>query len=166
MALSVNPFQIIEIFQRKKQMDQSQTADFLDEVAREAIDLANIWSKASSSIQHGTREERVELLELALQTGPAWRLRHFYNSITSTLGNQLPKQRRDTVIDIIAKVLIKRDATKAIYENFILQSSQSVFLDDRNQRAEFEDLSQSAEALQREAAALHVLAKAYRASGK
>jgi hypothetical protein len=168
MALSINPLEIFELIQKKKLAGREQTADYLDAIAAEAANLANIWNQVAARLLRGSWDNYNEMVQYvdSQQIAPRFRLEHFYREITSTLENSMSRARRETVISIISKLLFQRDVTRSIYDDFMSKVNQSVFLDNRNNTTVFVDLAQSTIALNREAAALFVLAKSYRASGK
>jgi len=94
----------------------------------------------------------------------------FYGWVSVALGDKLENHYRHTLVGDLASLLRCRDITLKRYREAMADlaryrdNQRLFFLDSDNANIDLKDLSESVSALQKEAAALHVLAKTIKAA--
>jgi len=172
MGLSLNPLDVFKIFQDKKSKNRELVADYLDSIAKEAANLALVWEEVARKVINGDwagdREtlSRIDKYQLAQNAPYYYRLSSFYEDISNALEGHISLEKRGNIIDHLGYLLMRRNITKDRYESMVSNLKQTWFIDDSNTIQDFSDLARSVEALHKEAAALDVLAKKFRVSGK
>jgi hypothetical protein len=164
MPLSITPTDVWRLFSDKKRRSKEDIAAWLDHVAADARQIATVWATVANEF------DRQDLTKWrVLPNGPAYcRLEQLYETASTVFAGRVPERFGDKFLDAIASVVMKRRDIVTLYR--ALSRSQSdiwpstTFVDDLSSEDQLKDLSSAIELLNREAAALEVLAGNFRAS--
>jgi len=169
MGLSINPLTLLDSFLKGRYRSRDQVADFLDEVAKEARVLAEVWDEAIKQLLSSTGEFKPDSKIRGVlwqydadNAGPFFRLREFYYQFSRTMEGKLDNESRSGIINHLGSLLYTRDITLLAFQKAVKDVDGSFFVENDNSIEDFKDLSRLALALHREAAALDVLAKSVR----
>ena len=149
-------------------------ADYLDEIATEATNLASIWQ---SIVERLNSADQVDVFDVPLgktliskkpdswlcNTRPLSRLEHFYFSVSKVLGDS-NRESIDPIVVHIAKITCQRHLTKDLIEKTLSRQHSIIAYDQTNNIESMRELNNSVLAMHKEAAALHVFAKSFRAT--
>jgi hypothetical protein len=173
MGLSISPnFWILSVFKNNKERDL-KIADYLDQIAEEALSLASIWENVAKSIATtGVADADNNTIWIRLVERPEWtiyskniprsRLEIFYDRISSILADHNQRGELDFVICKIGAILQKRKLTRDIIEDDLKRLKDARFFDKNNRVKEDISIAESVALLNREVAALCTYAKEYR----
>ena len=157
----------------KKNREQDQKiAEYLDQIAEEALALARIWENvALHIIDTGVANADTDIIWIRLVERPEWtiysrsipksRLELFYEKVSSVLGKD-QKGETDFLICRIGAILQKRKLTKDIIEEELKRIKEARFFDKQNQIKDEITLPESVSILRAEALALSAIAKEYK----
>lgn len=157
---------------KKNKEQQDQIAEYLDQIASEALALTRIWENVIRSVQDtGVASAETNMVWIRLVERPEWtiysnsipksRLELFYEKLTSVLGKQ-QKGDNDFLICRIGAILQKRKLTKDIIEEELKRIKDARMFNKQNQVKGEMSIADSVTILQSEAAALSEMAKEFR----
>lgn len=115
MALSLNPLDIIKIFQERGIRSRERIADYLDVIAKVASSLANAWSDILElSMRRG--ESKVPLAHI-LQGQISWfyEASEHYKRASTALGGKLSDSELKELFLALGTILETRNDTKRLY---------------------------------------------------
>ncbi len=146
-------------------------AEYLDEIAKEATNIADIWEQ---SVYEISMHYQVDVHNInggkalisappPMNQRPYSRLESFYFLVTNIL-NVDHNDKADPIVFHIAKILQERNLAKETVEEQLNKITEIHAFDNSNNINTLKSLSESVGAMHKEAAALHVLAKSFRAS--
>jgi hypothetical protein len=171
MSLSLNPADVWKIFSDGKRHRKEEIANWLDAVAADARRLAKEWEKTARLLSNSKRELSVSRqIDIELRLGgpnaaPFWRLTQFYGTASKVLGGRVDEQTRMDFSQAVGTLLVNRDVAmrlcRTIYSTL---SEMTVLVDDANSVDAITEFDNIVILLNREASALEVLAKNFRAS--
>jgi len=182
VAISINPSNILDVLAlllRRKKERKEKVVEYVESIAAEATSLATVWQKIFDEFAMGRTVDIQENLTIAREldkyaepNGPEYaRLLQFYNWVTVALGDKLENHFRDSVVSHLSGLLYYRQLTVKRYRDAAAEWERrrslsgplfSLSSDDAN--IDLKDLADLLAAVQREAAALHVLAKTIQAA--
>ena len=181
MELSINPSQILKLLSNKKTKEKEAVFDYLDSIAEEARELVEIWESivrnASAnkarwiyvdfpSIRTSIDLDPLDDPDFTTSNSAMYsRLALYYWHVTPALRGRIKEHWQNSFMLQLSVLIEPRNLTKEAYEKFISGIRDPFFFDKRNSIDDLKEFSQSVLALQREAAALEVLAKTIRAAG-
>jgi hypothetical protein len=168
MAITLSPLDVWKIFKDSKRSDKQEIAAWLDAVAGDARDMAEIWAEVYQRYCAGNEDQRAVLHRanaLASNRAPYYRLREFYKSASQVIGARVKRNFHDDFDLHIGSVLDAREAALRAYQVILYyHAGVRFFVEDDNYGRRVYDFKQAIEALNSEAAAIEVLAKNFRAS--
>lgn len=193
MNFSISPEKIVDLLLNRRRVKEEKIGDFLESIAKEARLLADIWQEVwkqvtekaikikiwkSSHLLYELHPDKVKLLPLsdkiyllhayyfgwAYNIKPFHRLEAFYLELSNVLGGKVDSEFHNQFHYHLSSLLMKRKLTKKAFEQILVFINECVFLNEENSKVKFEDVTKMIEALHKEASALEVLAKRYRAS--
>lgn len=173
MGVSIRPDSWIFSWIKNKHERELRIADYLDEIAKEATHLANIWEEVVRSIESkgiaNTKELEMwnQLLNFPKRAkkinGMQYsRLDEFYKCASSVLGNK-HRDELDFVVFKIGNILKHRKLTRELVESEIIKLKKAKLFNDDTILNDNISLSDSVDIMVSEAGALHVSAKEFRA---
>jgi hypothetical protein len=171
MGISISPDSWIPGLFKNNKERHVKTADYLDQIAEEAMSLAKIWENVARSImQDGSAEAEGNTVWIRLVERPEWtiysksiprsRLELFYDRVANILGNN--NKGEDFVICKIGSILQKRKLTQDIIEEDLKRLKDARYFDKANQVNRALTLPESITLLNKEVAALSSFAKEFR----
>jgi hypothetical protein len=170
MSLSLNPADVWRIFSDGKRRNKEDVARWLDEVAADARKLADIWVDVVRQISKngiGLHDE----IEIQMRIGgpnaaPFSRLTRFYETASSVMGGRASDEVRRDFSDAVGSLVVNRNTAMRLCRtiNYTL-GGMKLLVDDGSSAADLGEFEKIVNLLNREAAALEVLAKNFRASG-
>lgn len=171
MGISISPDSWIPGLFKNNKERHVKTADYLDQIAEEAMSLAKIWENVARSIlQDGSAEAEGNTVWIRLVERPEWtiysksiprsRLELFYDRVANILGNN--NKGEDFVICKIGSILQKRKLTQDIIEEELKRLKDARYFDKANQVNRAITLQESITLLNKEVAALCSFAKEFR----
>lgn len=172
MGISISPASwILKLSSNNKERDL-KIAEYLDQIADEAVGLAAIWENVVRSINKtGSADADSDLVWIRLVERPEWtiyskniprsRLEIFYDKVSSILTKS-NKGEMDFAICKIGAILQKRKLTRELIEEELQRIKDARFFDKSNQISDELTLDESIVLLNKEAAALQLFAKEYR----
>lgn len=171
MRLSISPSGFLKLFMDKKFRTKDMAADYLDSIAAEARNLAEVWEQVVDELMTGSGEMgeddpriKDKLQEYKEPNAPYYyRLMNFYKEVSHVTAGRIDQEKREGFIDRLGWLLYNRKVTLKAYREALRHVKMSVFVDDQNSLHDFRDLTKLCNALHREAAAIEALAKSVRA---
>lgn len=171
MTLSLNPINAIKIYTENKRYRKEAAAEYLESVAEEASKLAEIWQEIIKEISHSGIYDVPDYLinNLLMSRIPMcnscqyWRLEEHYKQVSSVLGRNY-NDELNSIIFHIGSVIEKRNLTKEFVIKELSAIKQAKLFHKENDPSNFNSLHESVDGLHKEAAALHVRAKAFKAT--
>src|SRR5687767_1401977 len=171
MGISISPDSWMPGLFKNNKERHLKTADYLDQIAEEAISLAKIWENVARSImQDGSAEAEGNTVWIRLVERPEWtiysksiprsRLELFYDRVANILGNN--NKGEDFVICKVGSILQKRKLTQDIIEEELKRLKDARYFDKANQVNRAITLQESITLLNKEVAALCSFAKEFR----
>jgi len=172
MGISISPASwILNMSKNNKERDL-KIAEYLDQIAEEAISLAKVWEDIIISVMaNGVAEAENNVIWSRLVERPEWtiyskniprsRLEIFYDRISSVLGKS-QKGDLDFLICKIGAIVQKRTLTREVIEQELRRIKEVRFFDKSNHIKDDFTIQESISLLNREAAALNTFAKEYR----
>jgi len=174
MELSINPnFWVFKFLKNAKERDL-KIAEYLDETAEEAYNLARVWENVVESVlANGADEVENNHNWLRLVERPEWtiysrdipksKLELFFEKVSTVL---MKNQRNgvDYIIYKIGSILQKRKLTVEIIENELKRIKEAKFFNKHNRITDEITMRESILILNSEVAAIRAFAKEYRAS--
>src|SRR2546423_10663932 len=159
-----NKFDIMPISKNNKEQDL-KIAEYLDQIANEAISLAKIWENvARSVVTNGIADADGNTVWIRLVERPEWtiysknipksRLEIFYDRVSSVLGKS-HKGEMDFLICKIGLILQKRKLTREIIEEELKRIKEARFFDKNSQIKDEITIPESVSLLNLEVAALN-----------
>lgn len=170
MGLSLNPIEVWKLFSERRTRNKEKIATWLDEIAAQAASLAKVWEAYVLVLNNGQRDlPKWAKKELALSKAPNapyyYQLAMFYRDASRVIGGRVKRETLDNLVYTLGSILSERETTKKKCQKALESNlKHTFFFDDTNRVSKLRDLSASVEALQKEAAALRVLAVNFRAS--
>jgi hypothetical protein len=172
MGISLSPSTWIFNLSKNNKDQDSQIAEYLDNIAEEAVGVAKIWENITSSIlATGVAEAENDIVWIRLVERPEWtiyskniprsRLEIFYEKVSNVLGKS-PKDDMDFLICKIGGILQKRKLTREIIEEELKRVKDVKFFDKNSRIKDELSIADSVSLLNREAAALYAFAKDYK----
>jgi hypothetical protein len=174
MELSISPnFWVYKFLRNTKERD-FKIAEYLDETAEEADNLARVWETVTESVQsQGTAEAENNPSWLRLIERPEWtiysrdipksRLELLFERV-STLLMRNQRSGGDFIICRIGAILQKRRLTVEIIESELKRIKEAKFFNKHNRISDEISLRDSILILNSEVAAIRNFAKEFRAS--
>ncbi|KOF50400.1 hypothetical protein ACX07_06915 [Vibrio parahaemolyticus] len=165
MGITINPLEIINILDSRRRRKNENAQQFIERIAIEADDLANIWEEIVKSLIAGNEIDRQSLRKLGASRWipensiPYTRIEHFYQSISKSLGNNNSQHLIDVVTNHVARILVGRREVNSSLNELLEHVDSDVFFSDLNQELAIKDLAEIARVLRNESAALYVLSK-------
>ena len=171
MGISISPDSWIPGLFKNNKERHVKTADYLDQIAEEAVSLAKIWENVARSImKDGSAEAEGNTVWIRLVERPEWtiysksiprsRLELFYDRVANILGNN--NKGEDFVICKIGSILQKRKLTKDIIEEELGRLKDARYFDKANQVNREITVQDSITLLNKEVQALCSFAKEFR----
>ena len=171
MGISISPDSWMPGLFKNNKERHIKTADYLDQIAEEAVSLAKIWENVARSIlQNGSADAEGNTVWIRLVERPEWtiysksiprsRLELFYDRVANILGNN--NKGEDFVICKIGSILQKRKLTQDIIEEELKRLKDARYFDKVNQVTRAITLQESITLLNKEVAALCSFAKEFR----
>lgn len=172
MALSISVADVWKLFSDRKKSDKEAIAKWLDEVASEGRQISTAWMEVCTELHKSgmklNRDQRIELMDrftpFRPNEVPYSRLRQFYESATPILGGRVHENVHTAFTRALGSLLSFRSDVKTKYDGVLSKFKTARFVDSDNSAEDLDDLDRSVFLLNREAAALEVLAKNFRAS--
>jgi len=172
MGISINPDSWYLHWAKNKKDKEIAIANYLDEIALDATNLANIWENIANAIlTEGTVSQDNNALWKKLLSRPELtrysnsvsrsRLDEFYDSVSKVMGENHQKET-DYIVNRIGFILYKRELNLKIVEEELNRIKSAKFFDDKNYKADIK-LIDSVEIFHKEAASLYIFAKEFRA---
>ena len=157
---------------KKDKEQQDKIAEYLDQIASEALALTRIWENVVRSVlETGVANAETNMVWIRLVERPEWtiysnsipksRLELFYEKVTSVLGKQ-QKGDTDFLICRIGAILQKRTLTKDIIEEELKRIKDARTFNRQNQVKGEISIPESVAILHSEALALGEIAKEFR----
>jgi hypothetical protein len=157
---------------RKNREHDQKVAEYLDQIAEEALALTRIWENVAVHIMDtGVANAETDIIWIRLVERPEWtiysksipksRLELFYEKLSSVVGKG-QKGETDFLICRIGAILQKRTLTKDIIEEELKRMKEARFFDKQNQVKDEITLAASVSILKAEALALSAIAKEYK----
>lgn len=177
MVVSVNPVNILDVLAlllRRKKERKEKVVEYVESIAAEAASLAIVWRKIfeefAAARTVSLEEDVVITTEINKYKAPNMpfyypRLLDFYRWVSAALGDKLEDHYRETLVSHLSFLLWSRGLTVKGYREATsnlerYHGKRPLFaLGSGNDNIDLTDLAQSVAAIQKEAAALHVLAK-------
>jgi hypothetical protein len=163
MALSLSITDVWKIFGERKAADKQRVATWLDGVAEDARALADTWAKMYTELQNGTSDVSLGFgPEIIYRNAPPFaRLMDFYESASAVIGGKIDEDYESDFFFALARLIREREVTRERYEQtFRGKRIRGLTTEDT---CNFGDLAEAVRKLNREAAALEVLARNFRA---
>jgi len=168
MGLSLNPLEVFKLFADHKKADKEKIATWLEKAADDARRIANIWTQ--------NRDDASELEqrpEGALHANVNYGISNFFefgsfsesrDSFSSVIGGRIDQAVNDDFANKSAAFIIRRNEVRTLYERLYGKRTPLIFFDDNNREEQLNNLDTAIELLNREASALEVIARNFRAS--
>jgi hypothetical protein len=172
MGMSISPDSwILNLLKNSKERD-IKTAEYLDQIAEEAISLAKIWENVCGAIiSNGIATVESNPVWMKFIERPEWtiyskniprsRLEIFYDRISSVLGKS-SKSEMEFVICKIGGILQKKKLTTEIIEEELKRIKDAKLFDKNNRLKDELSIQESIILVNREAAALYSFSKEYK----
>jgi hypothetical protein len=165
-------FEKLHLSRNNKERD-SQVAEYLGKIAEEAASLAKIWENVAESIlATGTADAQGNLVWTRLVERPEWsiysnniprsRLEIFFDRVAHILGKN-GKAEMNFLICKIGIILQKKKLTRELIEDELKRIKELKLFDKNNQIKGDVSIQESVTLLQREAEALSLFAKEFKA---
>lgn len=170
MSISINVADVWKLFDKRKE-NKEAVSKWLDAVARDARALADIWTRTSTELKAETfnlDRELLRLMELHRPpNGPYFeRLIRFYASLSTIFqGRAGGVVWVNAIAEELGGILKTRGFAVETYQRSLSLVREAHFADGENRFSDLTDLERAAHLLNREAAALEVLADNFKASG-
>lgn len=170
MAISISVTDVWKLFDKRKEKKEA-VSKWLDDVASDARALADIWARTCVELKAETFNPDRELLRtMELHrplNGPYFeRLIRFYGSLSTVFqGQTAGVVWVNAVAEELGTILKSRGFALELYEQMLGHVREVYFADGENKLTDLSDLENAARLLNREAAALEVLAANFKASG-
>jgi hypothetical protein len=175
--LSLSVTDLVKIAREYGLESHEDTADWLDQVAKEAKELASIWSEMVRQLQRdgpdrGAGVHRAwDFLKPHIMNGLVYRqLYEFYGNATTILSGTRRAAKRNAnlqeqLFNGLGSLLKAREASVEAYTRAFKQTESAFLISGDSQPRDLSSLETAVDVLQKEAAALAVLAVNYRAGG-
>jgi len=171
MGITFNPIEAIKTFISNKRDNRKRAGEYLEEIAREASELATIWQVIVGEIlktgiyevPDDIRKHRMILAQAqCCNISQSSRLGEHYREVSSVLGAEFYDEM-DPIVFHIGRLLRKREITRALVEKQLSSLSSAAINHEENSLQSFANIQESVNALHREASRLHVLAQKFKA---
>jgi hypothetical protein len=174
MALDISITTVLKYFLESKSAKRERIADYLDKVAADAKGLAEIWReiliKYNQGVDDPSGDKKInrkidELVGIFMrQTYHFSSLNQFYYELSDVIGGRTKVEFQDNFMFSLGALLERRNFARREAEKMLAHTKQQIFLNDENTNEDIQNLESVVSAIQKEAAALEVLAKTFRAS--
>ncbi len=170
MALSLNPVDLWKLFKESKKNDREKIAEWMDEVAADARSMATVWTETYQKLCTGAlkpedEDDIMRNLGFHRNINPNTRLREFYRTASTVIGGRVEHDLQERFAHAMGTALASRETAVRIHRAILWKCNEMrFFLDDQNKSDDISDFRKVVDILNREAAALEVLAKNFRAS--
>jgi hypothetical protein len=174
MSLSLNPGDVWKMVSDGKRRKKEEIANWLDAVAADARKLVNEWEKVTRLLSQRELMQREltfrQQIDIDLRLGgsnaaPFLRLTRFYETASRMLGGRVDEQTRTDFAQGVGSLLVNRGVAmrlcRTIYSTL---GGMTLLVDDANSVDAMSEFDNIVILLNREATALEVLAKNFRAS--
>ena len=159
--------EIVKTDERQREL----IATYIQEIAHEAKSLASLWRevvyklKDAESVDISTNPRIVEEIERHRwgQMPPFYRLRDFYEKLNEVTCGTLSRKYADNILIRLSSLLNHREITKNLYDEAIQELKTNILVSKHVRPTDYKQLMQSVNELDKEAAAIHVLADTIRA---
>src|SRR5271154_3966592 len=178
MGLSINPADIWKMFSAGKARNKEEIAKWLDTVATDARQLAEAWKDVCVALSAKGSEAEMQRVVDSLRKKHGYflpnrsyfaRLDEFYRNASGVLGDRVNEKVLQYFVSAAGEMMVARSSANDIYHSIFKQYLKDVeryekngrrmgFIDDRSSMDDLTDLDRAAEVMDREAAALEVLA--------
>jgi hypothetical protein len=174
MGLSFNPVDVWKLFSDGKRKEKEQIAAWLEQTAAEARQIADVWLETAHSLprrERGFQEdifggvaEPISITGSSNSNSASYsRLEESYDAMSSVLGARVERDWQDAATDSTAQVLMRRNQVKTLYERLYGPGKQVFYVDQDSRADQLDELQSAIAFLNREAAALEILARRFRA---
>ena len=165
--LSLNLADLWKIFRESHERDSEKITEWLDAIATEARALSDVWSSLYTEVMESGHldpmksHEFIKFLDRHVcVNGPIlFRLNGFYMTASAVAGKKLGPPCISAIIGAIGETIHARNVTKNYYDTLLAGIKSAYFLQTENKIDDLRNFEASVQVLQREAAALEVLAK-------
>lgn len=174
MNLTAPLTMVLQFFLKRRGEERERVADYLDSIAADAKEIAEVWRDILKEYNEGTKKPSNDegignaINELRRHSGGQAYLYHkldaFYEDISQVIGRRSEGELQENIMFRLGSLLKFRKLAKQDVEAVLSNASKQVFLDEKNTESDIRDIQGAVLAIQREAASLEVLAKTYRAS--
>jgi hypothetical protein len=169
MSLSLNPADIWKIFSDGKQRNKEELANWLDAVAADARKLADVWIETTRLLSKSELTVGQEIdIDLRLggpNAAPFRRLTQFYETASTVIGGRVDDRTRMDFSQAVGTLLLNRNSAMRLCGTITRTlGGMKLLVDDANSLDNMAEFNGIIVLLNREAAALEVLAKNFRAS--
>ena len=153
MSLSLNPIELWKLFADGKHTDKEQIATWLDQTAAEARQIADIWLKAQT-----------ETSDRPCNSSSYSRLQRSLETSSLVFDGRINEKWQNWFSNNAAQVLVRRDQVKRLYERLYGSGKSAVVPDGDSRDEQLREFETAVGLLNRDAAALEILARNFRAS--
>jgi hypothetical protein len=173
MGVTIRPDSwILKVFDNKKERNL-RVADYLDEIATEATKIAEIWDKILTSLssEGSLDSESIAILDKLIRKPerqpymncmPFSKLEMFYQSASTVFGKAKTGDL-EYVIFKISSILQTRKLTVKKVEEELKRIKNAKYFDGSNENKNISQIAESIDLMYKEAAALDVYTKEFRA---
>jgi hypothetical protein len=184
MAFSLNPLEFLKLLSENRQRNKAEMAIWLQQTAADAVILAEKWTDFkntySKGIIDGTSEYKdlwtnephdsfmttmmIYYLNLQCTARPAYRLAEYYKQASRVFNGRVRKETLDQYSDTVANILQRRNQIKLLYISMFGDGNEPAHQIESVNQEKWQEFTTAIDMLNREAAALEVLANAFSAS--
>jgi len=175
MALSLNPIDVLKLFSDRRYRDKEQIASWLELTAADARITAYIWAHNRDAIRQAKADaektlgpsgaEAIERQIFAVTNVASFtRLEASFESLSSTMNGRIDSEFQEEFTNQTAEVMVRRNHVKQLYDNLFGRRGPITFFDTASKEQQLDNLDDAIDLLMREAAALEVMARNFRAS--
>lgn len=168
MGVSIRPDSwILRWFDNKKEQ-KLRIADYLDDIALEASYIAKIWDNVLTSLSSNgeldlqTKNQLDDYRLPLINQAHYARLESFYQRASSVLGSE-DKNDLEYILFRISYILKERNITLEKVQKELSEIKKAKYFDNNNEVKNSLSIAESIELMHKEAAALYVFAKSYKA---
>ena len=166
----LNPLEIVQAVKSIRKSRNESAHKYIESVAIEADELANIWHEIVTSIINGNNIDKDKLVELGAHkyiprnASPYSKIHNFYSSVSKSIGYYGKNHLVDEVAYRIGTILVDRDNANNLFTKLLDNVNNDAYFSELNHDSVLTDLSSSVTALRNEASALLSLAKTIEAN--
>jgi len=176
MGISIRPDKLLLLFFDNKKERKLRIAEYLEEIAQEATNIAEIWDKVLTALSSNSKLDSGSRIKLDKLLGrpegcrmingmPVSRLQSFYESASSVLGSE-NRDDLEYILFRISYILKERGFTVGMVQKELSTIKKAKYFDDKNKTSNTLSIADSIDIMYKEAASLYVFAKEYKANIK